>query len=155
MWSLLKNLGIFRYEVTVFSHPAPCTPANVMYQYSCGTGIASVSWNQTLGRNSFYVRALSGNQSISCSTSQGNNCSLPVLLCSRTYNIEVVAMADNCSSSAPAVTQIQTGKSWKVNRSCLRGDVSVVQSVCASKYVCICEVYQYFLSLEKHIVLLC
>lgn len=132
---MLNNSDIFRYDVTVFSRPAPCTPANVKYQYSCGTGIASVSWSQTLGRNGFYVRALSGNQSLSCSTSQGTNCSLPALLCSRTYNIEVTATTDNCSSSVPAVTQIQTGKSRKVNSSCFTGDAG--HPICLCIQICV------------------
>lgn len=97
-------------RLPALSSPAPCTPANVAYQYSCGTGIAFVNWDETLGRNSFSVEAHSGNHTASCSTSDGTDCYLPSLLCSRMYHVEVRAVADSCSSSAPGVTQIRTGK---------------------------------------------
>uniref|UniRef100_A0A3Q2UY66 Uncharacterized LOC102300190 n=1 Tax=Haplochromis burtoni TaxID=8153 RepID=A0A3Q2UY66_HAPBU len=93
---------------------APCTPANVEYQYSCDTGIAFVSWDETLGRKRFYVHAQSGNLTASCSTSQ-TDCSLPTLLCSRTYSVKVVALADSCNSSVPGVTTIQTAPCAPVN----------------------------------------
>ncbi|XP_006797927.2 uncharacterized protein LOC102776891 [Neolamprologus brichardi] len=93
---------------------APCTPANVEYQYSCDTGIAFVSWDETLGRKRFYVHAESGNFTASCSTSQ-TDCSLPTLLCSRTYSVKVVALADSCNSSVPGVTTIQTAPCAPVN----------------------------------------
>ncbi|XP_039902211.1 uncharacterized protein LOC120742836 [Simochromis diagramma] len=93
---------------------APCTPANVEYQYSCDTGIAFVSWDETLGRKRFYVHAQSGNFTASCSTSQ-TDCSLPTLLCSRTYSVKVVALADSCNSSMPGVTTIQTAPCAPVN----------------------------------------
>jgi len=105
-------------ELTVLSYIAPCTPANVEYQYSCGTGIAFVSWDDTLSRKSFYVHAHSGNHSVSCSTSQGTDCSLPSLECSRRYTVEVITVADNCNSSVPGVTHIQTGKSSRVYTLC-------------------------------------
>ncbi|KAM9761579.1 uncharacterized protein fndc7b [Menidia menidia] len=87
---------------------APCTPANVEYQYSCETGIAFVSWDDTLGRKSFYVHAYSGNHTASCSASTGTDCSLLSLQCSRTYTAEVTAVADNCNSSVPGVAHIHT-----------------------------------------------
>lgn len=46
---------------------------------------------------------------VPCSTSQ-NDCSMPSLLCGRTYDVKVIAVADHCNSSVPGVTQIQTGE---------------------------------------------
>ncbi|KAK9519631.1 hypothetical protein VZT92_022346 [Zoarces viviparus] len=86
---------------------APCTPANVEYTYTCETGIAFLSWDETLGRKSFYANVYSGDHMASCSTSQ-TNCSLPSLLCGRMYDVTVIAVADHCNSSVPGVTQIQT-----------------------------------------------
>ncbi|XP_027882788.1 uncharacterized protein fndc7b [Xiphophorus couchianus] len=87
---------------------APCTPANVEYQYYCGSGIALVSWDEVLGQDSYYVRAHTGGHSVSCSASQNTDCSLPPLRCSRNYQVDVIAMASNCNSSIPGVTHIQT-----------------------------------------------
>ena len=93
----------------LLSHPAPCTPVNVEYTYSCEASIAFLSWDETLGRKSFYAHIHSGDHTASCTTNQ-TGCSLPSLLCGRTYDVKVVAVADHCNSSAPGVTQIQTGK---------------------------------------------
>ncbi|XP_039984445.1 uncharacterized protein LOC120790698 [Xiphias gladius] len=93
---------------------SPCIPANVDYTYSCETGIAFLSWDETLGRKSFYAHVHSGDHTASCSTSQ-TSCSLPSLLCSRTYDAKVTAVADHCNSSVPGVTQIQTAPCAPMN----------------------------------------
>ncbi|MEQ2211433.1 hypothetical protein XENOCAPTIV_000729 [Xenoophorus captivus] len=99
-------------HLAVFSPSAPCTPGNVEHQYYCGPGNALVSWDEALGRDSFYVRTQSGNHTVFCTASQDTDCSLPPLQCSRTYDVEVIAVAANCNSSVPGITKIQTGKNW-------------------------------------------
>lgn len=79
------------------------------YTYSCLTGIAFLSWDESLGRQSFYAHVQSGDHSASCSTTE-TDCSLPSLLCGRMYDVSVTAVADHCNSSVPGVTQIQTGE---------------------------------------------
>ncbi|CAB1419900.1 unnamed protein product [Pleuronectes platessa] len=86
---------------------APCTPAHVEYSYSCVTGIALLSWDETLGRDRFYAHVQSGNHTASCVSTQ-TQCSLPSLLCGLLYDVEVIAVADHCNSSTPGVAQIQT-----------------------------------------------
>ncbi|XP_040040842.2 uncharacterized protein fndc7b [Gasterosteus aculeatus] len=86
---------------------APCTPANVEDTYSSETGIVLLSWDDTLGGESFYANVYSGDHAASCSTDQ-TDCSLSSLLCGRVYDVTVVAVADHCNSSVPGVTQIQT-----------------------------------------------
>ncbi|XP_047442067.1 uncharacterized protein LOC125008801 [Mugil cephalus] len=93
---------------------APCTPANVEYQYSCETSIAFVSWDEALGRKSFYVYAQSGDSMVSCNTSE-TYCSLPSLLCGRTFDVKVIAVADQCNSSMPGVTWIHTAPCAPMN----------------------------------------
>ncbi|XP_067369826.1 mucin-3B [Channa argus] len=93
---------------------APCTPAHVESTYSCESGIAVLSWDETLGRKSFYALIQSGNITASCSTSQ-TDCSLSSLLCGLTYNVKVIAVADQCNSSVPGVSQLQTGPCAPVN----------------------------------------
>ncbi|XP_055364580.1 uncharacterized protein LOC121202196 [Betta splendens] len=59
---------------------APCTPAHVEFTYSCVSGIAVLTWDETLGRKSFYAVVQSGNNTAVCMTDQ-TDCSLPSLLC--------------------------------------------------------------------------
>lgn len=94
-------------------HTAPCTPANVGHTYSCETGIASLSWQETLGRRSFYAHIRSGDHVASCSTNQ-THCVLPSLLCGRTYAVEVTSVAHHCNSSVPGTTQMTTGELMKI-----------------------------------------
>lgn len=90
-------------------HPAPCTPQNVAYTYSCDTGITLLSWDQTLGKESFYAHIQSGDHTESCSVAD-THCSLASLRCGRLYTVTVLAVASHCNSSQPGVAEIQTGK---------------------------------------------
>lgn len=112
------------HELTILlSHPAPCTPTNVDYTYSCETGIAFLSWDESLGTKSFYAHVRSGDHVATCITSQ-TDCPLPSLLCGHTYDVEVIGVADHCNSSVPGMAQIQTGKRvrmgwWDIYRECI------------------------------------
>ncbi|XP_061884565.1 uncharacterized protein LOC133635404 [Entelurus aequoreus] len=86
---------------------APCPPTNVGHTYSCETGTAMLSWDETLGRNSFYAHVYSADDTLSCSSNQ-TDCFLPSLSCGNTYNATVMAINDQCNSSWSAVTQILT-----------------------------------------------
>ncbi len=90
------------------SLPAPCTPGHVEHTYSCETGIALLSWDETLGRKSFFADVRSGDHMASCYTSQ-THCSLSSLLCGRIYDVKVISLSDHCNSSMPGITQIKTG----------------------------------------------
>lgn len=92
-----------------FCHAAPCTPANVSHTYTCKTGFASLSWDETLGTKSFYAHIHSGDHLASCSTNQ-TRCLLPPLLCGRTYEVEIISVAQHCNSSRSGTTQITSGK---------------------------------------------
>lgn len=94
-------------------HPAPCTPANVNYTYSCETGVASLSWDETLGREIYYAHIYSGDHMVSCSTNQ-THCPLPSLLCGRTYDVEIISVAQHCNSSVSGTTQMSTSKLAKI-----------------------------------------
>ncbi|KAM3619311.1 uncharacterized protein V6R79_006036 [Siganus canaliculatus] len=95
---------------------APCTPANIDVAYSCDTGIAILTWDETLGRKSFHATVQSGDHVVPCSTDQ-TDCSLPPLLCGRLYDVKVTAVADHCNSSRAGVTQIQTAPCAPMNLS--------------------------------------
>ncbi|XP_058265731.1 uncharacterized protein LOC131365857 [Hemibagrus wyckioides] len=85
----------------------PCTPAAVLVNYSCGTSMAVLSWNESLGRESFNARVQTQDHSDSCTSNQ-TRCSFSSLLCGRLYNVSVGAMAGQCNSTNVARTQLQT-----------------------------------------------
>lgn len=92
----------------------PCTPAVVRVDYTCGTSMAVLSWNESLGRESFIARIQTQDHSDSCSTNQ-TRCSLFSLLCGRLYNASVGAVAGQCNSSNVARAQMQTGNKMNAN----------------------------------------
>ncbi|KAL1022755.1 hypothetical protein UPYG_G00031900 [Umbra pygmaea] len=87
---------------------APCTPTNAHAQEMCGTSIALLSWDESLGRVSFIASVLSTDHNDSCVTTD-TFCSLTTLLCDHQYNMTVDALAATCNSSKSAATRLQTG----------------------------------------------
>ncbi|KAG5847415.1 hypothetical protein ANANG_G00125810 [Anguilla anguilla] len=77
---------------------APCAPSAVTSQYDCGANMAVVSWDDSLGRQTFETSVEGGDHTDSCSTSQ-TNCSFSGLRCGRAYNVSVRALAAHCNSS--------------------------------------------------------
>ncbi|KAI5609206.1 hypothetical protein C0J50_6208 [Silurus asotus] len=86
---------------------APCPPAAIRANYTCGTSMAVVSWNDSLGRENFIARIQTQDQFDSCSTNL-TRCTFSSLLCGRLYNVSLLAVAGQCNSSNIARTQMQT-----------------------------------------------
>ncbi|XP_051515678.1 uncharacterized protein LOC127418869 [Myxocyprinus asiaticus] len=86
---------------------APCTPATVSAKYTCGISSALLSWEESLGRESFYVRMDTSDHADSCSTTQ-THCSISSLRCGRLYNVSVESVSGHCNSSHAVHTQLQT-----------------------------------------------
>ncbi|KAF4097010.1 hypothetical protein G5714_022979 [Onychostoma macrolepis] len=106
---------------------APCTPAQVSANYSCGTS-TELSWTDSLGRESFYVFAQTNGHSGSCSTVQ-THCSIKSLRCGSLYNVSVESISGHCNSSQAAHTQLQTApcapKNVTVRLQCLNNTAVV------------------------------
>ncbi|XP_041914101.1 uncharacterized protein LOC121678548 [Alosa sapidissima] len=85
---------------------APCTPAMVEVDYTCGTSMAVLSWDESLGRESFTAHVQSGDHTDACYTTE-THCSLTTLRCGSLYNVTVAAVARPCNSSE-VTTQLQT-----------------------------------------------
>ncbi|XP_043081301.1 serine-rich adhesin for platelets [Puntigrus tetrazona] len=106
---------------------APCTPAQVSANYSCGTS-TDLSWTDSLGRESFYVLAQTNGHSGSCSTVQ-THCSINSLRCGSLYNVSVDSISGRCNSSQSAHTQLQTApcapKNVTVRLQCLNNTAVV------------------------------
>ncbi|XP_056304665.1 uncharacterized protein LOC130216807 [Danio aesculapii] len=85
---------------------APCTPAAVSSNYSCGTS-TELSWTDSLGRESFYAYVETSGHSTSCITNQ-THCAINMLMCGSLYNVSVQSISSHCNSSYAARTQLQT-----------------------------------------------
>ena len=72
--------------------------------YTCGTSIALLSWDESLGRDSFYTQLRSDNHTVSCGTAE-THCSFTSLHC----GMDVKSVAAHCNSSQGAQAQLQTG----------------------------------------------
>lgn len=104
--------------------PAPCTPAKVSANYSCGTS-TELSWTESLGRDSFYVLAQTNGHSDSCSTVQ-THCSINSLRCGSLYNVSVESISGHCNSSHAARTQLQTGEHFYTQPSFTCANISTL-----------------------------
>ncbi|KAJ8279126.1 hypothetical protein COCON_G00061920 [Conger conger] len=85
---------------------APCAPASVISLYDCGTNIARVSWDDSLGRDTFYTCLEGDGQMHTCSTGE-TTCDL-TLHCGTHYNVTVKAVAGDCNSSEAVGSSIET-----------------------------------------------
>ncbi|GAA6076390.1 uncharacterized protein LOC113651476 [Tachysurus ichikawai] len=107
----------------------PCTPEAVRTNYTCGTSMAVLSWNDSLGRESFMSRIQTQDHSDSCISNQ-TRCSFSSLLCGRLYNVSVGAVAGQCNSTNVARTQMQTApcapQNVSVSLQCANNTASVV-----------------------------
>ena len=80
----------------------------VEVDYTCGTSMAVLSWDESLGRESFTARVQSSDHADGCHTT-GTHCFLSTLRCGSLYNVTVEAVARHCNSSE-ASTQLLTGR---------------------------------------------
>ncbi|KAJ8274470.1 hypothetical protein COCON_G00090950 [Conger conger] len=76
----------------------PCAPAVVTPSYDCSTNMATISWDDSLGRETFQTTMEGGDHTYSCSTAQ-TSCSFSNLQCGHVYNVSVCAQAAHCNSS--------------------------------------------------------
>ncbi|KAJ8357216.1 hypothetical protein SKAU_G00200100 [Synaphobranchus kaupii] len=85
----------------------PCAPAAITSRYDCGSNIAMVSWDESLGRETFQTSLEGGDHTDSCSTDQ-TTCSFSGLQCGHAYNVSVRALASHCNSSLSVAYGVTT-----------------------------------------------
>uniref|UniRef100_A0A3Q3VMU0 Fibronectin type-III domain-containing protein n=1 Tax=Mola mola TaxID=94237 RepID=A0A3Q3VMU0_MOLML len=79
----------------------PCVPDNVTVVPSCEVHGITVTWGHSLVAESYLVTARGMDGHIaSCNTSV-NNCTLADLRCGQSYNLNITASGDNCTSQPP------------------------------------------------------
>ncbi|KAL0966456.1 hypothetical protein UPYG_G00295510 [Umbra pygmaea] len=80
----------------------PCTPVGIAVVMICANNTAVVSWNASQGAVWYSVSANSSGGSSTCSSSD-LSCTLVNLTCGTAYNVQVVAVDNQCSSNASLV----------------------------------------------------
>lgn len=78
--------------------------------YSCSTGMVTVTWNLVFGANSYRATAVDGTgESLNC-TSASSSCQITMLKCGEKYRVTVTAISDDCESTSTNFTLFETGE---------------------------------------------
>uniref|UniRef100_A0A3B3RM61 Fibronectin type III domain containing 7b n=1 Tax=Paramormyrops kingsleyae TaxID=1676925 RepID=A0A3B3RM61_9TELE len=93
-------------ELTIVT--APCPPVMVKSTYYCSSNIALISWDESLGRESFLVHVMGGREVYTQNTMETTS-TFTGLECQQKYNVTVRAVARHCNSSQMASTEFHTG----------------------------------------------
>ncbi|XP_018532382.1 mucin-4 isoform X2 [Lates calcarifer] len=76
--------------------------------YSCSTGMVTVTWNLVFGANSYRATAVDGTgESLNC-TSASSSCQITMLKCGEKYRVTVTAISDDCESTSTNFTLFET-----------------------------------------------
>ncbi|XP_069497964.1 serine-rich adhesin for platelets-like [Ambystoma mexicanum] len=93
---------------TILVKSVPCVPQNVHFALDCETNLASVEWESSPGATEYQVTAISTDAPQSACNSTDTICVLSNLQCGLTYNVEVVAQDDRCTSNFSSPLSLET-----------------------------------------------
>ncbi|XP_068096197.1 mucin-3B-like [Hyperolius riggenbachi] len=93
---------------TLYQSSAPCVPVNVTYTTICPTTTALVMWSASGGATGYQVTANEHGGLQSHCNSTSSNCTLAGLDCGLSYNVQVVAVGQKCSSNASSSVLLNT-----------------------------------------------
>nr|XP_040026367.1 fibronectin type III domain-containing protein 7-like [Gasterosteus aculeatus aculeatus] len=80
----------------------------VSADYSCSSGMATVTWDLVFGANSYRATAVGSiGASVNC-TSTTAGCQITALKCGEMYSVRVVAISDDCESTSNATDSFET-----------------------------------------------
>lgn len=94
--------------------PAPCVPVDVQYTTKCPTTMALVTWSASGGAIDYHVSASAPGGLESHCNSSSTSCSLSGLDCGLSYNVQVVAVGQKCSSNGSSLVLLDTGNCYKL-----------------------------------------
>ncbi|XP_029473495.1 fibronectin type III domain-containing protein 7-like [Rhinatrema bivittatum] len=96
------------YTDELIIDPAPCIPDSIEVQLGCGTDTVSMSWNDTVGAQSYIALVIGEDgQYYSCNTTD-TACSMSGLQCGYSYSASITAITTSCSSTSVDVTEFHT-----------------------------------------------
>lgn len=84
-------------------------PTDVNATRTCGESSIDVKWAASAGAKYYTALATTSGHSSNC-MSNSTSCSIPSLLCGRSYNVSVAAANENCTSHQSQAVILQTGK---------------------------------------------
>ncbi|KAM5148104.1 uncharacterized protein ACMZJ9_011772 [Mantella aurantiaca] len=96
-------------SLPLYENSVPCVPADVQYTTNCPTTMALVTWSASEGAIDYHVSASVPRGLESQCNSSGTSCSLSGLDCGLSYNVQVVAVGQKCSSNASSSVLLDTG----------------------------------------------
>ncbi|XP_071392950.1 fibronectin-like [Centroberyx affinis] len=76
----------------------PVTTVSV--DYSCSSGMVTVTWGLVFGANSYRATAVDGNGTALSCTSDSTSCQITMLKCGEKYQVKVTAISDDCESTS-------------------------------------------------------
>lgn len=90
--------------------PAINPVTTVSVDYSCSSGMVTVTWDLVFGANLYRATAVDGTgASLNC-TSATTSCQVTMLKCGENYVVHVTAISDDCESSSNASASFETGE---------------------------------------------
>jgi len=129
--------------------------------YSCTSGMVTVTWDLVFGANSYKARAVDSTGASNNCTSASTSCQITMLKCGETYVVRVTAFSDDCESISNTTALFETGErstcSWG---NCKTWLVFVIVSASphASSPVCVCfphvHTFLFYRSLSSTLTLL-
>lgn len=99
------------YYSSLSSSSVPCVPSGVQASLLCSSNSAAVSWLSSSGALRYQANAvnINGSQTVSCNSSLPS-CTVGPLLCGTSYNVNVVALDDVCTSGSSVAMQVRSGE---------------------------------------------
>lgn len=92
----------------LYSAINPVTTISV--DYSCTSGMVTVTWDLVFGANLYRATAIDGTgASLNC-TSASTSCQITMLKCGEKYQVHVTAISDDCESTSNATSLFETGE---------------------------------------------
>lgn len=104
----LKSESCVPISLNLSSAINPVTTVSV--DYSCSSGMVTVTWDLVFGANLYRATAVDGTgASLNC-TSPTTSCQITMLKCGENYVVHVTAISDDCESSSNVSASFETGE---------------------------------------------
>lgn len=119
--------------------PSAINPVTtISVDYSCTSGMVTVTWDLVFGANMYRATAVDGTgASLNC-TSASTSCQITMLQCGENYRVHVTAISDDCESISNISSTFETGELLMWKRHTWLVSVTTVSTCPCSSHVCIC-----------------
>lgn len=91
-------------------HSAPCAPSSFLSNVNCGTGVVSVTWNNSVAGVMYTVSAADAKGARHNCSSTNSGCNLSTLACGTQYNVTITPSRNECVGKGSQTKMVKTGK---------------------------------------------